>query len=70
MYAKFSIPFRGVSSFMGSSAGIWGWHMCKKDRMNRFGLQSQSESVNAPPKVVGFPRMLRVPPTEKIDRVD
>jgi hypothetical protein len=42
MYAKFSIPFRGVSSFMGSSARIWGWHMCKKDRMNRFGLQSQS----------------------------
>jgi hypothetical protein len=27
------------------------------------------ESVNAPPKVVGFLRMLRFPPTWKIDRV-
>jgi hypothetical protein len=41
MCVKFSIPACGVSSFMDSSAGIWGWHMCEKDTeyRNRFGLQ-------------------------------
>ena len=31
MCVKFSITVCGVSSFMDSSAGICGWHMCEKD---------------------------------------
>jgi hypothetical protein len=40
MCVKFNIPVRGVSSFMvlmdsSASAGCWGWHMCKKDRIQK-----------------------------------
>ena len=44
------------------------FHLCDRGFDSRYGL-TRKESVNALLKVVGFLRVLRFPPTGKVNRV-
>jgi hypothetical protein len=55
-------------TFDGAVVRTSAFHLWDRGFDSRYELMWK-ESVNALPKVVGFPRVLRFPPTGKVDRV-
>jgi hypothetical protein len=77
-YITRSLIGNPVKTF-GEASAIWGFgvvwasafHLWDREFDSRYGLMTPiwKESVNALPKVVGFLRVLRFPPTGNVDRV-